>query len=126
VPIRTKSVWLLGVSLRILFRLELSSCPTPLPILPRLSTKRPLSLGVIFLTLYIDLIGFSIIFRSDPICWSIILNSRAHRRARLDGGANGFTGARLWDRELRAVLFGGVISSVFSLLQFVLRRFGAP
>ena len=28
--------------------------------------KRPLSLGVIFLTLYIDLIGFSIIFPLGP------------------------------------------------------------
>ena len=40
-----------------------STVPSPVP-----SPKpaRPLSLGVIFLTLYIDLIGFSIIFPLGP------------------------------------------------------------
>jgi MFS family permease len=86
--------------------------------------KRPLSLGVIFLTLYIDLIGFSIIFPLGPDLLEYYL------------GLEGRTGALGWlvgqtDALARAfsienyapVLFGGVLSSVFSLLQFVFAPF---
>lgn len=86
--------------------------------------KRPLSLGVIFLTLYIDLIGFSIIFPLGPDLLEYYL--------KLEGN----TGALGWvvsqtDALARAfgianyapVLFGGVLSSVFSLLQFVFAPF---
>jgi MFS family permease len=86
--------------------------------------KRPLSLGVIFLTLYIDLIGFSIIFPLGPDLLEYYL------------GLEGRTGALGWivaqtDALARTfaiesyapVLFGGMISSVFSILQFVFAPF---
>ena len=86
--------------------------------------KRALSLGVIFLTLYIDLIGFSIIFPLGPDLLSHYL------------AADGHTGALGWiltqtDSMSRAlhiennavVLFGGVISSFFSILQFIFAPF---
>ena len=86
--------------------------------------KRPLSLGVIFLTLYIDLIGFSIIFPLGPDLLEYYL------------AIDGHTGALGWlvsQTEALAqafgignyapVLFGGVISSVFSILQFIFAPF---
>jgi MFS family permease len=90
-----------------------------------LKAKRPLSLGVIFLTLYIDLIGFSIIFPLGP-------DLLRHYLA-VDGGS----GALGWllqhinalsrslgnESHLPEVLFGGVISSLFSILQFVFAPF---
>ena len=92
--------------------------PSPTPL------KRPLSLGVIFLTLYIDLIGFSIIFPLGP-------DLLKHYLA-VDGqsGALGWLLAHI-DTLARSagienyapVLFGGVLSSVFSVLQFVFAPF---
>ncbi|HXA80783.1 MAG TPA: MFS transporter [Opitutaceae bacterium] len=87
--------------------------------------KRPLSLGVIFLTLVIDLIGFSIIFPLAPDLIDYYL--------RVDG----HTGALGWfltqthavahllgkNEDFSAVLFGGLISSFFSILQFVFAPF---
>lgn len=95
-----------------------------MPIVPDASSqhpKRPLSLGVIFLTLYIDLVGFSILFPLSP-------DLLKHYLA-LDGsgGALGWLLAQLTSisatlgntASLPEVLFGGVISSVFAALQFV-------
>ncbi len=93
-----------------------STVPTP---------PRPLSLGVIFLTLYIDLIGFSIIFPLGP--------DLLHHYLSVDG-QEGLLGALLGllasaaaalgnDSHLPEVLFGGVISSLFSILQFVFAPF---
>ncbi len=83
--------------------------------------KRPLSLGVIFLTLYIDLIGFSIIF---PLAPDLLKHYLAIDGS---GGALGWFLAQLHSissalgntSHLPEVLFGGVISSVFAALQFV-------
>lgn len=85
---------------------------------------RRLSLGVIFLTLYIDLIGFSIIFPLGPDLMEYYLT------------LEGRTGALGWllaqtDALARAfqidnyapVLFGGVLSSFFSILQFIFAPF---
>lgn len=85
---------------------------------------RRLSLGVIFLTLYIDLIGFSIIFPLGPDLMEYYLK------------LEGRTGALGWllaqtDALARAfqidnyapVLFGGVLSSFFSILQFIFAPF---
>lgn len=83
--------------------------------------KRPLSLGVIFLTLYIDLIGFSIIFPLGPDLLHHYLNLE---------GANGIVGWLVRQIEpiahffgntshLPEVLFGGIVSSLFSIMQFV-------
>jgi MFS family permease len=99
------------------------SSVVPTPTVPP-AAKRPLSLGVIFLTLYIDLIGFSIIFPLGPdlihyyldlegnqgvLGWSLVqVTSLSH----LFGGQHDV-----------AVLFGGLISSLFSILQFVFAPF---
>lgn len=92
---------------------------------PAPQKKRPLSLGVIFLTLYIDLIGFSIIFPLGPDLLRHYLELEGH------GGLLGWllgsleTAARALGNEthLPEVLFGGVISSLFSILQFVFAPF---
>ncbi len=88
------------------------------------SSKRPLSLGVIFLTLYIDLIGFSIIFPLGPDLLEYYLNleGRTGTLGWLVGQTEAL--ARTFGIENYApVLFGGVISSVFSVLQFVFAPF---
>lgn len=85
------------------------------------ASSRPLSLGVIFLTLYIDLIGFSIIF---PLVPDIL------RHYLQVDGASGLLGSAVaateWvaqligkDSNFAAVLLGGVLSSLYALLQFV-------
>jgi MFS family permease len=82
---------------------------------------RALSLGVIFLTLYIDLVGFSIIFPLVPNLIGYYL--------KIDG-RSGVLGALLaqsdsvahWlghEAAFSAVLFGGVMMSLFSVLQFI-------
>jgi MFS family permease len=94
-----------------------STAGTPAP--------RPLSLGVIFLTLYIDLIGFSIGFPLGPDLLAHYLTLEGH------AGLLGWLLAQTdtvahWigkDHNFAAVLFGGVISSVFSILQFVFAPF---
>ena len=85
---------------------------------------RPLSLGVIFLTLYIDLIGFSIIFPLGPDLLEHYLSQEGH------AGALGWLVAQT-EALARAfgisnyapVLFGGVLSSIFSVLQFIFAPF---
>lgn len=87
--------------------------------------QRPLSLGVIFLTLYIDLIGFSIIFPLVPDILSHYLGTEG------DGGllglllstTEGLASAFGKDRNFAAVLLGGVLSSLYALLQFVFAPF---
>ena len=89
------------------------------------TASKPLSLGVIFLTLYIDLIGFSIIFPLGPDLIAHYLNT---------DGQSGVLGwlltqsdalARAFGRDnaFAAVLFGGVLSSFFSILQFIFAPF---
>lgn len=87
--------------------------------------KRRLSLGVIFLTLLIDLIGFSIIFPLGPDLIDYYL--------RVDGnsGILGWIIARSdavahllgRDHAFAAVLFGGLITSFYAILQFVFAPF---
>jgi MFS family permease len=94
------------------------SATTPAP------AQRPLSLGVIFLTLYIDLVGFSIIFPLGPDLLKHYLAVDGQ------GGALGWLLAQT-DALARSagiennapVLFGGVLASVFSILQFVFAPF---
>ncbi len=86
--------------------------------------KRPLSLGVIFLTLYIDLIGFSIIFPLGPDLIHYYLNLEGH--AGILGWMLHHTEsiAHVFDQNADvAVFFGGIISSLFSILQFVFAPF---
>ncbi len=93
-----------------------SAVPSPAP--------RPLSLGVIFLTLYIDLIGFSIGFPFGPDLLDYYLKLEGH------AGALGWLLAQtdalshtFGIENYAPVLFGGVIASVFSILQFVFAPF---
>ena len=89
------------------------------------SPKRPLSLGVIFLTLYIDLVGFSIIFPLGPDLLKHYLAVDGH------GGLlgwflehiNALSRSLGNESHLPEVLFGGVISSLFSILQFIFAPF---
>ena len=92
--------------------------PSPAP-------PRPLSLGVIFLTLYIDLIGFSIIFPLGPDLLEYYLKIDGHSGALgwLLGQMDAIAALLGKDRNFAAVLLGGVISSVFSILQFVFAPF---
>lgn len=88
------------------------AAPSPQP--------RALSLGVIFLTLYIDLIGFSIGFPLGPDLLEYYLKIEGHT------GALGWLVARtdalaaaLGIASYAPVLFGGLVASVFSILQFI-------
>ena len=94
------------------------------PLDPSPRSTRPLSLGVIFLTLYIDLIGFSIIFPLGPDLLSHYLSLEGHSGVlgwlltQIDALAHWFH-----IENNAVVLFGGVISSFFSILQFIFAPF---
>lgn len=102
-----------------------ASAATPLPAAAQPAPKRPLALGVIFLTLLIDLIGFSIIFPLGPDLIGYYL--------RLDGNsgilgwmiAQSESAARAigQDHAFAAVLFGGLLTSFYAILQFVFAPF---
>lgn len=85
---------------------------------------RRLSLGVIFLTLYIDLVGFSIIFPLGPdlMEYYLKLEGRTGTLGWLLAQTDAL--ARAFQIENYApVLFGGVLSSFFSILQFIFAPF---
>jgi MFS family permease len=92
------------------------SSPTATP-----APRRPVSLGVIFLTIFIDLLGFTIIFPLFPAILEYYL------RVDGTGGGLGWLLARIDDfsrlvgshGNYRAVLFGGVLGSLYSFLQFI-------
>jgi MFS family permease len=97
-----------------------NTAANPAPAAP----KRKLSLGVIFLTLYIDLIGFSIIFPLGPdlLEYYLKLEGRSGLLGTLLAQIEGI--ARSAGIESYApVLFGGLISSIYSILQFVFAPF---
>lgn len=113
----------LGVSPHCVFRLRLH-----VPTAPASSTPPPprtLSLGVIFLTLYIDLIGFSVIFPLGPDLLTHYLNAEGHTGALgwLLGHTESLARSLGRDNAFTAVLFGGVLSSFFSILQFIFAPF---
>ncbi|AKC82802.1 MFS transporter [Verrucomicrobia bacterium IMCC26134] len=89
------------------------------------ATKRPLSLGVIFLTLYIDLIGFSIVFPLGPdlLHYYLDIDGTKGLLGALLGQINSLAAALGNTSHLPEVLFGGIISSVFSVLQFIFSPF---
>jgi MFS family permease len=86
---------------------------------------RPLSLGVIFLTLYIDLIGFSIIFPLGPdlLRHYLAVDGGSGSLGWLLGHIEAISRSLGNESHLPEVLFGGVISSLFSILQFVFAPF---
>jgi len=86
---------------------------------------KPLSLGVIFLTLYIDLIGFSIIFPLGPdlIAHYLQTDGQSGVLGWLLDQSNAVAHVFGRDNAFAAVLFGGVLSSFFSILQFIFAPF---
>ncbi|HKK29690.1 MAG TPA: MFS transporter, partial [Alphaproteobacteria bacterium] len=82
------------------------------------------TLGIVFLTLFLDLVGFSIIFPLFPAMLDYYLPNGAG-----DGSLLGRIVAPLaaWSeasgaenpRLMTAVLFGGVLGSLYSILQFL-------
>lgn len=101
--------------------MPLGSVSTTEPISP----KRPLSLGVIFLTLYIDLVGFSIIFPLGPdlLRHYLAVDGQAGLLGWFLGHINAIAQHLGNETHLPEVLFGGVISSLFSILQFIFAPF---
>ena len=89
------------------------------------AARRPLSLGVIFLTLYIDLIGFSIVFPLGPdlLRHYLAIDGDHGLLGALLAQVNALARALGNSSHLPEVLFGGIISSVFSILQFVFSPF---
>jgi MFS family permease len=87
--------------------------------------QRPLSLGVIFLTLLIDLIGFSIIFPLGPdlIGYYLRTDGGSGILGWLLSGSETLAHALGKDHAFAAVLFGGVLFSLYSILQFVFSPF---
>jgi MFS family permease len=87
--------------------------------------QRPLSLGVIFLTLYIDLIGFSIIFPLGPDLISNYLrvDGRSGLLGELLARSNAIARTFGQDHAFAAVLFGGAVFSLYSILQFIFAPF---
>ena len=84
--------------------------------------ERPTSLGVIFLTVFIDLIGFSIIFPLFPAMLEYYFGLEGEDS--LIGNTvetlRGFAGADGEKSEFYTqVLFGGFLGSLYSILQFV-------
>ncbi|MDD3179695.1 MAG: MFS transporter [Opitutaceae bacterium] len=97
------------------------SAATPSSARPAAAAPKPLSLGVIFLTLYIDLIGFSVAFPLVPKILEFYLDQERH---------SGLLGWLLRQIEslappsgdnpvFVAALLGGVLSAAYSLLQFL-------
>ncbi len=82
------------------------------------------TLGIVFLTLFLDLVGFSIIFPLFPAMLEYYLPNGAG-----DGSLLGRLVAQLatWagqsgaedPRLMTAVLFGGILGSLYSILQFI-------
>ncbi len=99
---------------------SVSTSTTASPVPPR-----PLSLGVIFLTLYIDLIGFSIIFPLVPdlLGHYLAVDGKDGLLGWLLGHVNQLSRVLGNESHLPEVLFGGVISSLFSILQFIFAPF---
>lgn len=88
------------------------------------NTKGHSRLGIIFLTLFLDLVGFSIIFPLFPAMLEYYLPSSdgsstllGQLIAPLAGWAesSGATNPRF----MTAVLFGGILGSLYSILQFI-------
>lgn len=88
---------------------------------PSSSSSRPLSLGVIFLTIFIDLLGFTIIFPLFPAILEHYLKVDG------SGGGLGWLLAQIdhfaqlagSHSNYREVLFGGILGSLYAFLQFL-------
>jgi len=88
---------------------------------PQTNTLKKQALGTVFLTIFIDLVGFSIIFPLFPEMLDFYL---AQEQAREVPGILTQIIEKIPDRtenglDLRTVLFGGFLGSLYSLLQFI-------
>jgi len=92
---------------------------------PAAAPARALSLGVIFLTLFIDLVGFSIVFPLGPhlIDYYLRVDGQSGVLGWLLAQSNALAHALGQDHAFAAVLFGGVITSLYSILQFIFAPF---
>ncbi|HET7534928.1 MAG TPA: MFS transporter, partial [Candidatus Didemnitutus sp.] len=88
---------------------------------PPSSATKPLSLGVIFLTLYIDLIGFSVFFPLGPqlLRYYMEHESAGGLFAVLIGRLETIAQATHGSEMATAALFGGALGSIYSLMQFI-------
>jgi MFS family permease len=94
------------------------------PALKQVPEQKKRTLGIVFLTLFLDLVGFSIIFPLFPAMLEYYLPGGTG-----DGSLLGQIVAPLaaWSEQsgaddprlMTAVLFGGILGSLYSLLQFV-------
>lgn len=86
---------------------------------------RRTSLGVIFLTLYIDLVGFSIFFPLFPSMLDHYLGREGHGGLLgwLLGQVEALTRFSNLESHYTEVLFAGFLGSIYSLLQFVFAPF---
>jgi len=84
-------------------------------------TSRPLSLGVIFLTLYIDLIGFSIAFPLAPrmLEYYLAKESVGGPLGWLQTHIQTLAPANSSNPIFVAALFGGLVGSLYGFLQFL-------
>jgi MFS family permease len=82
---------------------------------------KPLSLGVIFLTLYIDLIGFSIFFPVGPAMleWYVNQESQGGLLSTLVNRLQSIAHAAHASDLATGALFAGALGSVYSLMQFL-------
>lgn len=83
--------------------------------------SKPLSLGVIFLTLYIDLIGFSIFFPLGPelLRYYIAHEPQGGLFATLFAQLQNFAHNSHVPEVAVAALFGGLLGSVYAFMQFL-------
>lgn len=95
-----------------------SSAPTP-----SLTPDARRTLGVVFLTLFIDLVGFSIIFPLFPDLLDYYGGAdEGGAFATFERFVNallGWIGADPADRQVHIVFFGGVLGSLYGLLQYL-------
>lgn len=82
---------------------------------------RPLSLGVIFLTLFLDLVGFSIIFPLFPeiLRHYLEVDGQSGLLLAFIGWTDALSAALGQGENFKVVLFGGILSSIYAFLQFV-------
>jgi MFS family permease len=88
---------------------------------PAASPAKPLSLGVIFLTLYIDLIGFSIFFPLGPelLKYYIAHESAGGLFATLFAHLQSIAVATHAPAMATGALFAGLLGSVYAFMQFL-------
>ena len=101
------------------------SAPSPTAEAQAPAPKRALSLGVIFLTLLIDLIGFSIIFPLGPdlVAYYLKIDGQSGLLGWLLSGSESAARALGQSHAFADVLFGGLLTSFYAILQFVFAPF---